>query len=159
MTSNLNRKTLGTIVFEKLWIDPIEDFFEIGIVAASPRLIIVQTSCYVTRSQILEIADSLMNYHQSYPGELMLDLDDASHMRVLPSGDTGDLHIEVDIRIPDSDDASHRCAFFIVSELGLLESFGKRLKHFADAGVGHRVSLLEGWLAQDSSILDTFPQI
>lgn len=56
----------------------------------------------------------------------------AFSMKLLPADVQGHVKIEVDIEIDDNDTRSHRCCFYVNSELGLVEQMGKTLKKIAE---------------------------
>ena len=62
-------------------------------------------------------------------------------MWILPADITGHVKIEVDIEIADNDTRSHRCCFYVKSELGLIERLGMALKKLIIEPDGCEVSL------------------
>ena len=58
---------------------------------------------------------------------------------ILPMNKNGHVTIEVDLEIDDNISRNHRCSFFINSELGCVERFGKRLNDFIFKGVGAEI--------------------
>lgn len=61
-------------------------------------------------------------------------------MKLLPTDYYGHVKIEVNIEIDDNDTRSHRCCFFVNSELGLVEQLGSGLKEL-DKPLGETISL------------------
>ena len=62
-------------------------------------------------------------------------------MEILPADVFGHIKIEVDIEVDDNDTRSHRCCFYVNSELGLVEQLGKSLKSLITGQIGDSVSL------------------
>ena len=65
----------------------------------------------------------------------------AFSMCMLPVDISGHVKIEVDIEIADNDTRSHRCCFYVKSELGLIERLGMALKKLIKEPDGCEVSL------------------
>ena len=53
----------------------------------------------------------------------------------------GHVKIEVDVEIADNETRSHRCCFFVNSELGLVEQLGKSLEKLISGLEGVEISL------------------
>ena len=64
-------------------------------------------------------------------------------MLLLKTEISGNLKIEVDLEVADIDNRSHRCRYFVESELGAVERLGINLMKLASASVGNKVSLCE----------------
>ncbi len=62
-------------------------------------------------------------------------------MCIMPADLSGHVQIEVDIEIADNDTRSHRCCFYIETELGLLEQLGIALKGLTIGQDGIQISL------------------
>ncbi len=62
-------------------------------------------------------------------------------MCILPADISGHVKIEVDIEIADNETRSHRCCFYVKSELGLIEQLGLSLKNLITESDGSEVSL------------------
>lgn len=60
---------------------------------------------------------------------------------MMPADMSGHIKIKVDLEIADNDARSHRCCFYINSELGMLERFGKALKNLLMGKKGNVISL------------------
>lgn len=65
----------------------------------------------------------------------------AFSMCMLPVDTSGHVKIEVDIEIADNDMRSHRCCFYVKSELGSIERLGMTLKKLIKEPDGCQVSL------------------
>ncbi len=68
-------------------------------------------------------------------------------MNLLPASMSGHVKIEVEIEIEDDECCvnkhTHRCSFFVNSELGLIENFGRQLEKIKSDDIGTRVLLNE----------------
>ena len=62
-------------------------------------------------------------------------------MCILPLDTSGHMKIEVDIEIADNDARSHRCCFYVKSDLGLVERLGLSIKSLVTAPCGEEISL------------------
>lgn len=62
-------------------------------------------------------------------------------MCILPADISGHVKIEVDIEIADNETRSHRCCFYVKSELGLIEQLRLSLKNLITESDGSEVSL------------------
>lgn len=65
----------------------------------------------------------------------------AFSMDIIEISTSGYVKIEVDMEIADNDSRKHRCCFYVKSELGLLEKFGKELKGLIEGSIGEQVIL------------------
>ncbi|MDE7258755.1 MAG: hypothetical protein K2N77_05900 [Lachnospiraceae bacterium] len=65
----------------------------------------------------------------------------AFSMCILPVDTSGHMQVEVDIEIADNDTRTHRCCFYVKSELGLIERLGISLKNLVTALEGETVLL------------------
>lgn len=106
---------MDNIIFEKVWQD--ESLIELKI-SASSEFVSAYQSCYIhdKKSCYLEFGKKEGNYTPAFT------------MCIMPADMSGYVKIEVDIEIADNDTRSHRCCFYIKSELGLIEQLGKNLK-------------------------------
>ncbi len=100
---------------------------------------------------ILEkISEEIQNYVVNYNSPCYLEFGQkkgnytpAFSMYILPLDTSGHTKIEVDIEIADNDARSHRCCFYIKSELGLIERLGLSLKGLVTASCGEEIRLNE----------------
>ncbi len=128
---------------------PEEPLLELKVTASSQYVKAFQ-SCYVSKAQLdclaneihLYICDSKKGFYWEtgpkegkFPGVLSLN--------ILPAKMTGHVLIEIDLEIEDNFTRAHKCVFFVESELGLLEKFGKRLSYLKEGEVGAEIRLYE----------------
>jgi len=130
----------------KVWEDT--DFFQIEVAAQSDH-IRASTRSYTTASLVKELASRLAAFPENHDDRYMWE-----------NGTRGDTstpfvslevwcedrlgHIVIEIYMEIDDGASydkHNCCFFIKTEAGLLNSFGKSLILLNEQGIGVRITL------------------
>lgn len=136
---------MDNIIFEKIWQD--NSFIELKISAKSEFASAYQ-SCYVQDKALEEIAVKICNFAENHDEACYLEFGKkegnytpAFSMCILPADLSGHIKIEVDIEIADNDTRSHRCCFYVNSELGLVERLGMNLKKLIIEQEGCEVSL------------------
>lgn len=137
---------MNIISIERIWEDA--DFFQISVTAQSD-IICATVKSYTTENSINELSSKLM----SFPCKL-------NDRYIWENGTKGDKstpfvsfefwcedklgHIIVEVYMELDDGASynkHNCCFFIKTEIGLLNDFGKSLKSLNERGVGVKTTL------------------
>lgn len=138
---------MDNITFEKIWQD--ENLIELKITANS-KFVSSYQSCYIQDKKLEEIADKIYNFVGNYSKTCYLEFGKkegnytpAFSMCILPADVSGQVKIEVDIEIEDNDIRSHRCCFYVKSELGLIEQLGISLKKLITAQDKSEVSLCQ----------------
>lgn len=141
-----NTIKMNNIIFEKVWQD--NNLIELKI-SASCEFASAYQSCYIEDKKLEEIAEEICAFARNFNKSCYLEFGEkrgnytpAFSMCMLPADMSGHVKIEVDIEIADNDTRSHRCCFYVKSELGLIERLGKRLKGLILEQVGNEVSLL-----------------
>lgn len=136
---------INNIIFEKNWED--EAFIEIKITAISKFSTSYQM-CYVDESDITQMSDKIETFISDHSQDVSIDLGEkqgnytpAFSMTMKKADIRGHVQIEVDIEIDDTDDRCHRCKYFVESELGAVERFGKKLVAFYKTEVGSILSM------------------
>lgn len=136
---------MENIIFEKIWQD--ENLIELK-VSASSEFVSAHQSCYVQNSLLENISDKIKNYLDNYHNPCYLEFGQkkgnytpAFSMCILPIETSGHMKIEVDIEIADNDTRSHRCCFYVKSELGLIERLGLSLNSLITAPCGEEIYL------------------
>ena len=131
---------------ERVWEDV--DFFQIEVIAQS-KLISARVKSYTTVNSITELISRLKTFPEH--------LDDRY---IWENGDKGEGytpfislefwcedklgHIVIEVYMELDDGASydkHNCCFYIKTEVGLLNSFGKSLALLNQRGIGKKVTL------------------
>ena len=137
---------MAVLSIERVWEDV--DFFEIEVIAQS-EIISASVRSYTTVASINELASRLANFPKK--------IDDRY---IWENGDKGDNttpfvslefwcedklgHIVVEVYMELDDGASynkHNCCFFVKTEAGLLNSFGKSLVLLNEQGIGKKITL------------------
>lgn len=136
------------LTFEKTYQD--DTLIELKISASSEYASAYQ-NCYIQDIELKNIAEKICNYVDNYSeacylefGHKQGDYTPAFSMELLPADSFGHVKIEVDIEIDDNDSRSHRCCFYVNSELGLVEQLGNALKELVAGPIGESVSL-QSW--------------
>lgn len=137
---------MDNIVFEKIWQD--KKLIELKI-SVNSEFVSAYQNCYIHDSALSHISDKILDYVDNYQRNCYLEFGKkegnytpAFSMDILPADVSGNVKIEVDIEIADNDTRSHRAAFYVKSELGLIEKLGKAFKFLVNEEVGIEVSLL-----------------
>lgn len=133
---------MDNIIFKKIWQD--DNLIELKISANSDFVSAFQ-SCYIQDKKLEEIAEKIYNFAGNYNESCYVEFGKkdgnytpAFSMFILPADMSGHVKIEVDIEIADNDTRSHRCCFYVNSELGLVEQLGMNLRQLTtnkDEGV------------------------
>ena len=124
----------------------MDNFYEIKITAIAD-LIRASSQVYVCNKMIPKLAKSLMNFPKSINDEVFWraskigDSPNAS-LRLFCRDKLG--HVEIEVYMVIDDGASydkHNCCFYVGTEAGLINRFGKALISFDKSDVGTTVSL------------------
>ena len=133
------------LTFEKTYQN--DTLIELKISASSEYASAYQ-HCYIQDIELKNIAEKICNYVDNYSEACYLEFGHkqgnytpAFSMELLPADSFGHVKIEVDIEIDDNDSRSHRCCFYVNSELGLVGQLGKTLKELVAGPIGESVSL------------------
>lgn len=137
---------IAVLSIERIWEDV--DFFEIEVIAQS-EIISASVRSYTTEASINELALRLATFAQK--------IDDRY---IWENGDKGDDstpyvslefwcedklgHIVIEVYMELDDGASynkHNCCFFVKTDAGLLNSFGKSLVLLNEQGIGKKIAL------------------
>lgn len=136
---------MDNIIFEKVWHD--RNLIELKI-SANCEFASAYQSCYIQDEKLAEISEKICDYVQNYNENCYLEFGKkegnytpAFSMCIMPADLSGHVQIEVDIEIADNDTRSHRCCFYIETELGLLEQLGIALKGLTIGQDGIQISL------------------
>ena len=138
---------MNNIVFEKVWQD--DDLIELKILAES-EFVTASQKCYIQQSDLEKVSKKIVKYSKEFTENEYIELGNiegnytpAFAMLLLKTEISGNLKIEVDLEVADIDNRSHRCRYFVESELGAVERLGINLMKLASASVGNKVSLCE----------------
>ena len=135
---------MDNLSIERVWED--SEFFEIEVTAQS-KIITANMRSYTTEESIKNLASRLTNFPNNF-----------NDRYIWKNGNKGDMstpfvslefwcedkrgHIIIEVYMELDDGASydkHNCCFFIKTEIGLLNSFGKSLLLLNQKGTGKKV--------------------
>ncbi len=133
------------LIFEKIYQD--DTLIELKISAVSEYVSAYQ-NCYIQDIELEKISEKICKYISSYGESCYLEFGHkdgnytpAFSMELLPADSSGHVKIEVDVEIDDNDTRSHRCCFYVNTELGQVEQLGKALKELVTGPIGCSASL------------------
>ncbi len=133
------------IVMKKVWQEG--DLLELEIMCSAEYVTAYQT-CYIQAEQLEAICEQIsICINQLQPGCYMEfgkktgNYTPAFSMEIIEISKSGHVKIEVDLEIDDNNSRKHRCCFYVDSELGLVITFGEKLKALIEANVGEEVIL------------------
>ena len=138
---------MDNILIEKIWHD--KELMEIRIIAKTEFVNIYQ-ECYIAESDFEKNIESIFQYIEEPKRECYTEYGNkkgnytpAFSMLFLPIDVHGHIKIEMDIEIADNNTRTHRCLFYVNSEIGLLEQFAYRMKILIKAEDGYEIKLTE----------------
>ena len=137
---------MDILSIERVWEDV--DYFEIEVMAKS-ELIYARVRSYTTVDKISELASRLETFPRSSDDRFIWENggkgDGCTPFVSLEFWCKDKLgHIIVEVYMEIDDGASydkHNCCFFIKTETGLLNSFGKSLTLLNEKGIGKKITL------------------
>ncbi|MBC1965413.1 hypothetical protein HCJ68_13640 [Listeria welshimeri] len=122
---------MSNLTISKNWED--NDLLEIN-VSAEAEFVKVNQLCYVQDIDLKEIGEKIVAYSFEPKEECYVefgkkegDFTPAFSLDFLKADNSGRVEIELDMEIDDNPDRKHRCKFYIYSELGLIEQFGRNI--------------------------------
>ena len=137
---------MAVLSIERIWEDV--DFFEIEVIARS-ETISASIKSYTTVALINELALRLATFPQKIDDRFIWENgskgDDSTPYVSLEFWCEDKLgHIIIEVYMEIDDGASynkHNCCFFVKTEPGLLNSFGKSLVLLNEQGIGKKITL------------------
>lgn len=136
---------MDNITFEKIWQD--NNLIELKI-SANSDFVSAYQNCYIQDKNLENMAEKMCDFIGNYNEFCYLEFGKkegnytpAFSMRMLPADMLGHVKIEVDIEIADNDTRSHRCCFYVKSELGQIAQLGMALKELVRGQIGSETSL------------------
>jgi len=136
---------LENIILKKIWED--ETMIELKITVISKYVTSYQL-CYVNEIEIQEMVTKIKEYIEDFTKDVYIQFGEkdgnytpAYSMNFLSADSHGHVNIEVDVEIDDVEDRSHRCKYFVQSELGAIERFGEKSLRLYEAEVGTSISM------------------
>jgi hypothetical protein len=125
----------------------MEYFWEIKIIAQSQRASAI-ADVYVTQSEIVELANSLISFPQKEDSEIRWSApgeDEPLRFHIFQKDRLGHVLVEVYALIDDGvpEKSNHSTCFYVATEIGLLNTFGHRLLSIDRLKLGTRISLID----------------
>lgn len=127
---------MDNIFIKKNWEE--DNLLELKVKARS-KFVNAYQYCYIQRNDLQIIGDTIVDYVQKNNrdcyvvfGEKKGNYTPAFSLQFLQTDKSGSVQVEVDIEIDDNDSRCHRCTFYVYSELGLIEQFGKGLTQLSN---------------------------
>jgi len=149
-TSNLSKAGdfMDTLSIERVWEDA--DFFEIEVEALS-ELVRARAKTYIPTGGIADLALELATFPRNPNDRYFWEAggkDDNStpyiSLEFYCEDKLGHITVEIYMGINDgAPQSKHNCCFFIKTEIGLLNSFGKSLTALNERGTGKKIVLNE----------------
>ncbi|EEO6567430.1 hypothetical protein G6H68_002776 [Listeria monocytogenes] len=122
---------MSNITISKNWED--NNILEIN-VSAESEFVKIHQLCYVQDIDLKGIGEKIVASSFELKegcyvefGKKEGDFTPAFSLCFQEANNSGRVEIEVDMEIDDNTDRKHRCKFYIYSELGLIEQFGKNI--------------------------------
>ena len=138
---------MDNICLEKIWHE--DSLIELKITASSDFVTAYQ-NCYIQSCVLNDISDKICAYVANNEKSCYMEFGHkegnytpAFSMKLLAADYSGHVKIEVDIEIDDNITRSHRCCFYVNSELGLIETFGHSLKILIKGEIGEKIVLVK----------------
>lgn len=139
---------MDNIIIEKIWNDSDifnNDEFEIKLTCIN-EYININEKIYMDKSISKDISKSIENYINTnketfYEINIKKGYTSGFTMKIFPYDLTGHILIEIKMEINDNNDKLHYATFYIKTEIGLLESFGKKIKNIINLNIGEYIKL------------------
>ncbi len=137
---------MDNITFEKIWQD--DNIIELKI-SANNDFVSANQTCYIQCIDIEKSINKITEYINKKDTECYIQFGNkkgnytpAFSMRLLQHDAYGHIKIELDMEIDDNNTRSHRCMFFVTTELGTVEFFQNNMYRLITRDVGIVVSLI-----------------
>lgn len=138
---------MDNIWIEKKWQE--DNLIELKISATS-EFVTAYQDCYIQDCVLDDISKKIDAYiDENGESDCYLEFGNkegnftpAFSMKILSKDSSGHVKIEVDMEINDNDLRMHRCCFYVNTELGLVEMFGRSLRRIITGEIGEEAVLL-----------------
>lgn len=139
---------MDNITFEQIWLDNSFITFRVTV---SSELVCAMIDLYISGSEFSALSSLLTSipfpipekYESYWKSSEFSDTDTALSFKIIPKDKLGHLLIEVYMRVKDGGrDHNHHCCFFIQTESGLLDTFGKHLLFIRELPYGEKIALV-----------------
>ena len=137
---------MDNLIFKKIWQDG--DLLELNIIGMCDYVKAHQ-DCNISKKDLEELANKIKKINDTCEkiylefGKKDGDYTPAFSLLIMPKNKNGHIKIEVDMEINDIETRTHRCMFFVNTELGMLEKFSEKMKRIKDFEIGKMICLNE----------------
>jgi hypothetical protein len=138
---------MDNIIVQKVYDE--DGLIELKITASS-EFITASQYCYIQDSDLKGNADKIMEYSKDFEKSYYIEFGKkkgqytpAFSLKFLEADTRGHLKIEVDIEIADNEERAHRCCYYVESEIGLVERFGKLMQELVAGEIDTEIRLCE----------------
>jgi len=136
---------MDNILIKKVYVD--EGLIELKVDVTS-TFVDANQLCYIGDGQLLNCAKEIISFSKKHGydkyvefGEKKGNYTPAFSLKFLKANVTGEVKIEIDLEIADSEDRSHRCICFVTSDLSSIERFGNKLCEIVTSEIDHEIRL------------------
>lgn len=133
------------IQIKKIWED--SDLIQLEIICWS-EFVTARQTCYIQSQSLIQLSEKIQHFVQHPYEQCYLEFGHKSgnytpafSMEFSSKDKLGHINIEVDVEIDDNDSRKHRSCFFVRSELGCIERFGKELGKIDKKLLDDKISL------------------
>ena len=139
---------MDNIIIEKIWDDSDianNQLFEIKLTCIN-KYINISQNVYFDNSISKNIAKKIENYIKTnkethYEINMEKGYSTGFAMKIFPYDITGHILIEMKMEINDNNEKLHYATFYIKTEIGLLENFGKKIENIIKLEIGENIKL------------------
>ena len=139
---------MDNIIIEKIWNDSDivnNSLFEIKLNCIN-EYININENVYLDNSISKKISDKIEKYIKTnkemyYEINIKKGYTDGFSIKILPYDNTGHILIEMKMEIADNNRKLHYATFYIKTEIGLLENFGRKIKDIINLDIGECIKL------------------
>ena len=140
---------MDNIVFEKIWIDETEDFFEIKVTARNDR-VMMSSSGYATSKMIRELQQGIKDIlKRPFSVEFSNSHDSRVRFSFLPDV-RGTVYISIFMKNETNCSTTETATFTVQTEVALLDRFSQKLDRIIEGDVGEIAYLVDTPTPDDS---------
>ena len=133
---------IDDITIKAKWSEDTQEgiayFYSTEVIGKSDYVTVKQ-QCYIGTDELKTVGKKIIKFSYEYKNKLYIQFGSktgrtapAFSLEIMPKGSLGEVKIEVDMEIDDNDEKKHRCVFYVGTDLGRLEKFGKSMIAFAN---------------------------
>ncbi len=141
---------MNNIVIEKM--TDAEDTVYLSFLVETDNIRVKQDFFDICTADLIKAEDMLLDYFNNNR-EVYIVFSDAFNnttendfsLKIQPKNSKGNLKIEVSVRVDidynNLEECIHKCCFFINTDIGALEQFGKKIRNLIYGDIGTKISL------------------